>query len=636
MIAELVRYADSKGITGIEPFHARPVHWFIDLDADGNPLALTPTTRATKTSKGGGEERGKTMCIPSNYLLGAPNQSNWRADFLVGPANEIFPKGVDGENPLKSDRQKGFRELITSTQQALPDNHTLQAIKRFLDAATSLDRLPLPSIMSKTIKDENGRERTKNDLSCFCKKGDYPGETIGFRIEGTPAFKDPELVSWWRDEGFRGVYENQTSECTEIGNDAFQPGTGRITDSSPCIFGNVPIVSFGKAPFSSFGLSKNTARLRLDTAEKASAAINALNGDKTSSLNLGDQKAIFWAMKDGQMVDCSFIGLLAEPDTLAVRDFLNSPWGGMPPNLDTAAFHVAILKSGTGRFSLRSSGTPKELGEVKSSIQTYFEAIRLLEDAPINLGRMATATIAKSKKSKPAARTYTALFDAAWQGKPIPHQLMAATVNRQSLELAKGYVQSNESEFFWRRKARTALLKLYFKTNHDKTMNENNHETENNPAYLCGRVLALMDIIHNKAHKNTTASSPAGRFYGAASSTPAIAFPRLCKLARIHLDKIGGEFAHKLEHGVPKEKSVTPIDRDFEGLAQLIARFEQDASWPRTLSLEEQGRFAIGFYYERCRKWPNYKKGTNPKGDDDEASDKTEITSSQPESENQN
>jgi CRISPR-associated protein Csd1 len=101
-------------------------------------------------------------------------------------------------------------------------------------------------------------------------------------------------------------------------------------------------------------------------------------------------------------------------------------------------------------------------------------------------------------------------------------------------------------------------------------------------------------------------SSPAGRYYGSASSTPALVFPRLCKLTNVHPEKIGGGLAYKLQHGVPKDRSEKPIERDFEGLAQLIARFSADAKWPCTLSLEDQGRFAIGFYYEKCRKWPRF------------------------------
>lgn len=96
----------------------------------------------------------------------------------------------------------------------------------------------------------------------------------------------------------------------------------------------------------------------------------------------------------------------------------------------------------------------------------------------------------------------------------------------------------------------------------------------------------------------------AGRYYGSASSTPALVFPRLCKLARIHLDKINNKaWAYSL-------------DRE---LTSLVSRFSVRATWPRTLSLEDQGRFAIGFYYERSP------KGNEPAVSADEANNESSL-----------
>ena len=213
---------------------------------------------------------------------------------------------------------------------------------------------------------------------------------------------------------------------------------------------------------------------------------------------------------------------------------------------------------------------------------------------------------------------YSALLQTALFEKLLPNFFLESALIRQRLELATGRSEDDKGEFKSRLRHRTALIKLYFQTNKDIIMDETTHETQDHPAYLCGRILALMDKIHNAAHGNSTSSSPAGRYYGSASSTPALVFPRLCKQTNIHLDKIGGGYAYKLQHGVPKEKAhhETPIEQDFEGLADLIARFSVDAKWPRTLSQEDQGRFAIGFYYEKCRKWPRYRDGENPKGDE--------------------
>ena len=137
-------------------------------------------------------------------------------------------------------------------------------------------------------------------------------------------------------------------------------------------------------------------------------------------------------------------------------------------------------------------------------------------------------------------------------------------------------------------------------------------------AILCGRLLALLDEIHNKAHDGKSASSPASRLYGAASATPALVFPRLCELARYHLQKMNSGLARKLEFGVPKERRDDEVQEDFEGLVDVIARLKEVSgdSFPRMLSLEDQGRFALGFYYERARRWPNYKKSTEQQNED--------------------
>ena len=358
--------------------------------------------------------------------------------------------------------------------------------------------------------------------------------------------------------------------------------------ASPCVFGNVPLVSFNNAPFSSFGLGEQTARLRLDTVEKAAAALNARRQNDNTSLNLGDEKAIFWAVYDQRLLDCSFVTLLEAKDPLAVADYLKSVWGSVPRELDRASFHVAILLEGTGRFSVRSWGSGP-LGDADRRLRDYFEAIRLPARTPVNLGEMARSTIQRTRKGSktaPSSLTYNAIFEAAWRGTPLPFRLLGPAIARQCAELAKGGTEDDNGELESRLRVRTALVKLFFHTHYPKLiMNEHTHEKQSHPAYLCGRVLAIMDRIHNAAHGKSTASSPAGRYYGSASSTPALVFPRLCKLARIHLEKIENKgWAYNL-------------DRD---LTALVSRFSPQASWPRTLSLEEQGRFAIGFYYERA------------------------------------
>ena len=158
-------------------------------------------------------------------------------------------------------------------------------------------------------------------------------------------------------------------------------------------------------------------------------------------------------------------------------------------------------------------------------------------------------------------------------------------------------------------------------------MTPDKHLIQTDDAYLCGRLLAMLDRIHVKAHEQSggTNTSPANRVYGSASTTPALAFPQLCKLARHHLNKLGGGMARNLEFGVKKENRTDEIKEDFEGLADIVARMlkTQNQTFPRTLNLEAQGRFAIGFYYERSLQIP---KTSKPKDSDNNSDDATQIT----------
>ena len=61
--------------------------------------------------------------------------------------------------------------------------------------------------------------------------------------------------------------------------------------------------------------------------------------------------------------------------------------------------------------------------------------------------------------------------------------------------------------------------------------------------------------------------------------------------------------------GIPPEHRGDGTREHFDGLAQIGDRILVVCKqYPRMLSLEEQGRFALGFYHERARKWPSYAK----------------------------
>ncbi len=610
MIVELLRVAKGLGLSGHENVRKRRVHWFIELNANGHVLGFSPTTAIVENREGKQKERrGKVFKVPANYHMQwkgntiqsvCTNQHNWLPDFLTGPANEIFRGGVNGKNPF-AHKQALWEKLVVEATRDLPNNETVRAVAKFLEERPQFSALPIDR------SDDDAYQRLLKDL-------DARNETISFRVCGRLAVADHELRAWWAER-----VDKQRQEVVarlRSGVDGFLPEEGPITEYFPTVFGNVPFASFNKAPFVSYGLGSQTATFRLETAEKSAAALNALLHDRNSNLQLGDEVAVFWAVErqTGRQQSADFLILLDQPDPLAVRDYLRGVWGARQPHLNTTDFHVVILLEGTGRFSVRSWHTDT-LASAERHVHDYFTTIQLAggQDETIALRDLAWATIGKvrGQKTKPTSAVFNAVFLAAWRGAPIPYSVFAAVIQRQKLEMA-GRDTANK-EFGKRLGARTALIQLYFALGKNFSPTEERIMNTKDTAILCGRLLALLDKIHEVAHSGKNASSPANRLYGAASATPALVFPRLCQLARYHLQKMDGGMAYKLEFGVAKDRREDGVPEDFEGLAAIVARLNEvsEGNFPRLLSLEDQGRFALGFYHERNRRWPNFKDGTH-------------------------
>jgi hypothetical protein len=92
-----------------------------------------------------------------------------------------------------------------------------------------------------------------------------------------------------------------------------------------------------------------------------------------------------------------------------------------------------------------------------------------------------------------------------------------------------------------------------------------------------GRLLAAFEQIQSKAL--SVKAGVVQRFYGAASATPGLVMGRLFRTAQYHLKSIKSPAGYQ------------------ELLEEITSKIGED--FPVTLSLEEQGRFALGYYHQR-------------------------------------
>ena len=100
------------------------------------------------------------------------------------------------------------------------------------------------------------------------------------------------------------------------------------------------------------------------------------------------------------------------------------------------------------------------------------------------------------------------------------------------------------------------------------------------PAYHCGRLLSVLEAVQRAALPNVNATI-VDRYYGAASTTPAVVFGSLLRGAQPHLSRLDGPRRGGLQN------RITEVCTQIGG-------------FPKTLSLEQQALFSLGYYHQRA------------------------------------
>lgn len=218
------------------------------------------------------------------------------------------------------------------------------------------------------------------------------------------------------------------------------------------------------------------------------------------------------------------------------------------------------------------------LPRLRENLARWFQHLRIVDPykkevtSVFPLWILAAATVRQGDDVAPA--TPTLLLDAAFKAGPVPDSILGACIRPLHVEGSEGF-----------KPARMALIKLALirMNTQGATMGEELDTSRDDPAYVCGRLLGVFEQIQSAAMSGVNATV-VDRFYGTASTAPALVFPRLFKSAEQHLSKLSGE----------KPGWAVNLQKELEALSIRLQRF------PSLLSLSEQGQFALGFYHQRA------------------------------------
>jgi CRISPR-associated protein Csd1 len=140
---------------------------------------------------------------------------------------------------------------------------------------------------------------------------------------------------------------------------------------------------------------------------------------------------------------------------------------------------------------------------------------------------------------------------------------------------------------------RTAVIKAYLlrKYRHqpdhpfkeELTVALNDRST--NPAYVLGRLFAVLEKAQQEAIGNVNASIK-DRYFTSACAAPSTVFPLLLRLSQHHISK--AKYGHLSDKRI--EEIMALLDVECNPI-------------PARLTLDEQGVFVLGYYHQRKELW---------------------------------
>lgn len=190
----------------------------------------------------------------------------------------------------------------------------------------------------------------------------------------------------------------------------------------------------------------------------------------------------------------------------------------------------------------------------------------------------------------------TSVLSAAVNGAPLPDEVAARALRflRSAIVTSDGEAASGKAARKADRKEETLVyqwLKIWLRRRQrmkgaEPIMGERLNPDYPGAPYHCGRMMAVYAKIQEAALGKDIGAGVVERYYAAASRAPALVLGRLSQLGTYHLAKIAGS-DDKKGLGVHYKKML-------EEIADAIG----ETPVPRSLSIEQQTEFALGYYHQ--------------------------------------
>lgn len=362
------------------------------------------------------------------------------------------------------------------------------------------------------------------------------------------------------------------------------------------------LVSFNAASYESYGKSQSyNAPVSEDAAFRYANALNYLLDRRDRRVSLGDSTVVFWADHASVLEDClsEFFAdpqpkgeAVVEEDEERLRQaklLLTQLRDGTGEEaIDTndgqpTKFFLLGLSPNASRISVRL-WVETDAAELQRKLGQHLRDIALVgahNGELLALQRIVRATGRAEHDAKGRLKSFNTenlspklagdLARSVLTGAAYPQSLLATMLRRIHSDHEVAYARVAAIKACLVRNSRLRGNPLEVSTMLDPNSTD--------PAYCCGRAFALLEVIQKDSAGDGLNRTIKDTYFSSASTTPSLVFPRLCRLSQYHLAKLD------TGHRIHREKQLGEV------LNHL-------AVFPRLLSLEDQGKFVLGYFHQ--------------------------------------
>jgi len=435
-----------------------------------------------------------------------------------------------------------------------------------------------------------------------------------FRLDGQTKFLHEHVIAketWLNHLSHLGEEDRLVGQCLVTGEVSAQARIhAKIKGVAGAQSSGASIVSFNRSSFLSYGKEQgeNAPVSRYAAFAYPTALNHMLDRKNGRCVRVGDTTTVFWAETAGGGLDAriseSLFSMILNPpeddntETSILHKQLTliaqcSPLSDINSELnEDTRFYILGLSPNASRLSVRFWIEDSFGNLYRRSVQ-HFKDLLITPvpwkalPAPWML-LCETAIQRKSDKIQPTLSG--ALMRSILGGSPYPRSLFGAVIARirADQQITGG---------------RAAICKAFLTRNYrfgfeteDISMSLDKNET--NVAYRLGRLFAVYENIQREAQGKSLNSTIKDQYFGAASATPASVFPVIVRKAMHHLASI-------------KKDGRGGLVYWFENEVKAILE-SMGSSFPKSLRLEDQGRFIIGYYHQAFSKAKSMNENEKP------------------------